>query len=94
VRIGAMYALGDRWNVGLDSRLRFDLGESSNATPVKGAAPEAGFDLLAGPMATFAVGPVVLLAQAGVHAMVIDLPGGNEADSVGVAATAGAGACF
>jgi len=64
VRFAALRTVGasSRLVVGLDSRVRFDLGSD----PAKLAAhQEATFDALLGPSATALVGPVALSLQAG-----------------------------
>lgn len=87
VRVGAMYAVHDRVNVGLDARARFDLGEETALRKMNKLENE--FDLIAGPMATVAAGPVMLLAHAGVHTLVQ-----NEQPLTGVIAVGGVGAAF
>lgn len=89
VRLGMLYALGDRWNVGFDGLGRFDLG-SGEPNRVKRPG-EADFELLIGPVATVALGPVALLAQAGSHTVFIDTTGTLAS---GFAALAGAGTSF
>jgi hypothetical protein len=67
LRIAALFAAHERVNIGLDANAKLDLGEE---TPGREAEElEARFDLKAGPMATFAAGPFVFMAQAGVHTM-------------------------
>jgi len=84
IRAAALYGAG-RWSVGLDSRLRFALGTQKGAN----AAAEPKFDLLAGPVATAAVGPVALFAQAGPSVLKV-----TSDTSVGVAALGGVGSVF
>ena len=86
-RVALLYAVHERVNVGFDARARFDLGDENAARATKKI--EADFDLVAGPVATVAVGPLALMAQAGVHTLVI-----HEQPLVGLAALGGVGACF
>jgi len=88
LRIAALYSFGDRWNLGADARARIDLGDPPAGS--RPAAAEAAFDLVAGPTASVALGPVALLAQAGVHALTFDAGG----TSVGAIALGGVGASF
>ena len=89
VRLGLLYALGNRVNVGFDGLGRFDLG-SGDPNRVKRPG-EADFEVLVGPVATVALGPAVLLAQAGSHTVFIDQTGTL---SSGFAAIAGVGTAF
>ena len=86
-RVGFLYAVHERVNVGFDARARFDLGADDPARVTKKLETE--FDLLAGPLASVAVGPVAFLAQAGAHVMSI-----HEEPIVGFAAIGGVGAAF
>jgi hypothetical protein len=87
VRLAMLYALGERVNVGFDARARFDLGDE---TPARAAQKlENDFDLIAGPLVTFAVSHVMLSAQAGAHAVVQ-----HEVASAGFAAIGGVGTAF
>jgi hypothetical protein len=63
IRLAFLLQLGQRLNVGLDGRWRFDLG--SNTAKLK-ASNEPTYDIDAGPVAAVAVGPVALMAHAGV----------------------------
>jgi hypothetical protein len=88
-RLAALYAINDRLNVGLDARCRFDLGDGD---PNRIKRPgEADFDLVVGPVATLAFGPVLVQAQAGPHTVFIDSTGFV---ATGVAAIGGVGAAF
>lgn len=93
VRVAGLYSLGERAHVGLEARSHFDLGEERGAARVPGSPPEAAFDLVAGPLVTVALGPVALLAEAGMHALVLDR-NGVETESFGALALLGAGATF
>jgi hypothetical protein len=84
VRLASLYAAG-RWAFGFDSRLRFAIGAQRSAM----AAAEPRFDLLAGPVASAAVGPIALFAEAGPS--VLKVTGDT---SVGVAGLAGVGSTF
>ena len=82
----AAYRQSGRFLVGVDSRVRFAIG-----TPHGHAAlTEPKFDVAAGPVATFATGPLALFAEAGPSAFQL-----NGSDlRAGVAALAGLGAAF
>jgi hypothetical protein len=84
LRFASLYAAG-RWSFGVDSRLRFALGTQKSAM----AQAEPKFDLMAGPIATAAVGPVAFFAQAGPS--VLKVAGSTSA---GVAALGGVGSVF
>lgn len=84
VRFASLYATG-RWSFGVDSRMRFAIGTQKTAM----AQAEPKFDLMAGPLAAAAVGPVALFAQAGPS--VLKLAGSTSA---GVAAIGGLGSVF
>ena len=84
VRVASLYGVG-RWACGIDARLRFAIGAQRSAT----AMAEPKFDLLAGPVATAALGPVALFAQAGPSVL-----RATNTTSSGVAALAGVGSIF
>ena len=88
VRVAALYNLGERWQLGLDARARFDIG--STVSDASRYAPEVDFDLLAGPTASVALGPVILLAQAGARALVFE----QRDPVIGIAALGGLGTSF
>jgi hypothetical protein len=89
VRLGVLYALTQRLNVGVDGVSRFDLGRGAGSAFAKPG--ESDFELLVGPVATLALGPVVLLAQAGSHTLFIDQSG---LIATGFAGLAGVGTAF
>ena len=93
VRLAGLYTLGQRFNVGLEARSHFDLSESGGKARVPGSPPEAAFDLVAGPMASVSLGPILLLAEAGFHTLVLDM-NGTELTQVGAIALAGAATTF
>jgi hypothetical protein len=62
VRLATLYDLADL-QLGLDARLRLDLGKEGERQGKK--EEEADFDAQAGVLATYALGPVALLASAG-----------------------------
>jgi hypothetical protein len=80
-RIAGLYAFSARFQAGLDTRLRIDLGSDSGAR----RAGEAEYDFISGPLASYVLGDVALLAQAGVS--VLGMPGSRA--RVGPAALAG-----
>lgn len=84
VRFASLYGVG-RWAFGIDSRLRFAIGTQRSAM----AMAEPKFDLMAGPVAAAAVGPVALFAQAGPSVLRV-----TTSTSAGVAALAGIGSVF
>lgn len=70
VRLATLYELGNM-QLGGDARVRFKLGEEDKASEV-GKEAEAEFDGQAGALATYALGPVALLASAGFCGVVIN----------------------
>ena len=62
VRLAALYSATKSIQVGLDSRLRVDLGSEEGERHAEGGAE---YDLVFGPTASFAVGPIAAVAQAG-----------------------------
>jgi hypothetical protein len=64
VRLAAQYDVVPRLHIGLDTRLRFDLGSEEGKRKQEG---EAEFDFIAGPLLTYTLGYVALVANAGVH---------------------------
>jgi len=87
LRAAALYEIHERVQVGLDARARVDLGSETPARAKNNQ--EAEFDLLAGPLASVAAGPFLILAQGGVHTLVI-----HEQPRSGVAVMAGVGLSF
>ena len=82
----AAYHQSGKFVLGLDSRLRFAIGTQHGHA----ATTEPKFDFVAGGVATFAIGPLALLAEAGPSALQM-----SGADlRAGVAALAGLGAAF
>lgn len=63
VRVAALYTVTSIVEVGVDSRLRVDLGTEEEKLEEEGGAE---YDLLAGPFGSVALGSVALGAQAGV----------------------------
>lgn len=87
VRLALLYTVHERIQVGVDARARLDLG---TATAARMASKlESDFDLLAGPVAMVAAGPLVVLAQAGVHSLIQ-----QEQSHTGFAAMGGVGATY
>jgi hypothetical protein len=84
VRAGALYAAG-RFTVGLDARFRFAIGTQKGTM----AAAEPKLDLLAGPVAMVAAGPLLLFAEAGPSLLKV-----TGETSFGVAGVSGVGAVF
>jgi hypothetical protein len=63
LRLAALYAFTDALQAGLDARLRADVGSDEGERRAEGGAE---YDVVAGPTASYALGPVAALAQAGV----------------------------
>jgi hypothetical protein len=63
VRLAGLYAFSARLLAGLDMRLRGDLGSKPGVRRAKG---EAEYDFIAGPLVSYTLGAVALIAQAGV----------------------------
>jgi hypothetical protein len=82
IRLGAVRSVSSRLLLGLDGRLRYNLGSSA-------AKPEPKLDAFLGPAATVLVGPVALLAQAGASAFRLD-----AGTDVGMFVLGGLGAAF
>jgi hypothetical protein len=87
LRMAALVAVHERVNLGLDARGRINLTDEAEAEFENQAVK---LDLVAGPLATLALGPVMLQAQAGAHAVGLR-DGGARA---GFVAIGGAGATF
>jgi hypothetical protein len=85
LRLACLYTIKERLQAGLDTRFRFDLGSDPGKRRAK---LEADYDLLAGPTASYALGPIALVAQAGVSAVRV------TSLQVGAAAVGGVGAAF
>jgi hypothetical protein len=89
-RVAALYAVGERFNVGLDSRVRGDLGHKTAARVEKGL--ESDLELVAGATASAAFGPIALLATVGFHGLLVDQT--REDFRTGAIAQAGIAAAF
>lgn len=62
VRLGALYAVNPSLQAGFDARLRFDLGSEEGKRREEGGAE---YDLVFGPTASYAIGPIAVIAQGG-----------------------------
>jgi hypothetical protein len=62
VRLAGLYTASARFELGLDSRVRFDLGTEEDKLAEEGGAE---YDLIAGPLLSYTLGEVALGAQAG-----------------------------
>lgn len=62
LRLGALYSVTSLLQAGLDARLRFDLGSEEGKRRTEG---EAEYDIVFGPTASYALGPVAAIAQVG-----------------------------
>lgn len=87
VALATLYQLSSELHLGLDSRARIDLG-SRRAKLL--ASREPTFDLDAGPVATWLLGPIALSGHAGLAAIRLM----NEPAHVGMVAMAGMGTAF
>jgi hypothetical protein len=66
LRLAALYSVSSSVQAGFDSRLRVDLGEGEEEHRTEGAAE---YDLLVGPTASLAVGPLATILQAGLSVL-------------------------
>jgi hypothetical protein len=66
VRLGAVRPVGGRTFLGMDGRVRFDLGSQAAKLALR---KEATFDVLVGPSVTVLAGPVALLVHGGASAV-------------------------
>jgi hypothetical protein len=62
VRFGALYAVNASLQAGIDARLRVDLGSEEGKRRVEGGAE---YDLVFGPTASYALGPIAVIGQGG-----------------------------
>jgi hypothetical protein len=62
LRLGALYSVTTQLQAGLDARLRVDLGSEEGKRRAEGGAK---YDLVVGPTASYALGPVAVIAQVG-----------------------------
>jgi hypothetical protein len=85
IRLAALYAFSERLQAGLDGRLRFDLGSDEGKRRAEG---EADWDVIVGPAASYALGPVAVVAQAGLSAV------GNQSAKFGPVALGGLAGAF
>jgi hypothetical protein len=87
VALATLYQLTDQLHWGLDSRARFDLGSQRAKLQ---ASREPRFDLDAGPVVMWLLGPVALSAHAGAAVIRFD----GEPTQAGLLALAGLGTAF
>lgn len=66
VRLAGMYSATSRMELGLDSRMRFDLGTEQDKLEEEGGAE---YDLIAGPMIAYVLGGVAVTGQAGLSVL-------------------------
>jgi hypothetical protein len=83
VRVGALYAVSSLLYVGADARLRLDLGEEEGEERGAKVANRAEYDLVFGPTASYAWGPIAIIAQAGMSVF------GTEPARLGIVALGG-----
>ena len=70
VRLASLYSATARMELGLDSRVRFDLGTAEDKLAEEGGAE---YDVVAGPLISYVLGGVALTGQAGLS--VLGTPG-------------------
>jgi hypothetical protein len=87
VRLAAITQVGAHLNVGVDGRWRFDLGSQ---TAKLRASNEPTYDVDAGPVAALTLGPIALVAHAGLSVV----RRVDQDAALGVVALAGAGTSF
>jgi hypothetical protein len=63
LRLGALYTVNGSVQAGMDARLRVDLGSEPGKRRAEGGAD---YDLVVGPTASYAIGPIAAIVQAGV----------------------------
>jgi hypothetical protein len=80
VRLGALYAVTPLLQAGLDGRLRVDLGSEEGKRRAEGGAD---YDLVFGLTASYAFGPIAMIAQAGMSVF------GTKAAQLGAVALLG-----
>lgn len=85
LKLATLYQASQRFQLGFDGRLRFDLFSSDARRRARG---NTSFDLSAGPIAYYGVGPVALFGQVGVTALKA------ERLRAGVLAMGGVGAAY
>ncbi|HMI89992.1 MAG TPA: hypothetical protein VK509_01455 [Polyangiales bacterium] len=66
VRLAELYMATPRLELGVDSRLRFDLGTEEDQLEAEGGAE---YDLVAGPLASYTLGEIALSAEAGISVL-------------------------
>lgn len=86
VRLAALYNFTDRFALGFDTRGRFDM--ASVVGPE--LEPEVDIDIIAGPMATYSIGPISFIGQVGGQVLTFE----ERKPAGGFAAQAGLGASF
>jgi hypothetical protein len=74
--LGAMYALSGRFRVGLDNRVRFQLG--SDDEKFKGVV-QPTMDFCTGPLLAYSLGPFDVTAQGGIAGLVLESPETQQA---------------
>jgi hypothetical protein len=66
LRLAELYMATPRLELGLDSRVRFDLGTEEDKLEAEGGAE---YDLVAGPLASYTLGEIAVSAEAGVSVL-------------------------
>lgn len=82
LRIGALYSVATQLQAGLDARLRIDLGSEEGKRRAEGGAE---YDVVFGPTASYALGPIAAIAHAGLSVF------GTSPARAGVSALVGLG---
>jgi hypothetical protein len=85
-RLAGLHGITEKLHIGVDSRLRMDLERDSDEPP-----GEPDWEVVAGPVATYAIDRFIVSAMAGYSAMKYRLVGGTSTGAIG---TLGFGAVF
>jgi hypothetical protein len=85
-RLAGLHRLTEKLHVGVDSRLRVDLERDDDEPP-----GEPDYEIIAGPVATYAIDRYILSATAGYSALKYRLVPGTQSGAIG---TLGVGAVF
>lgn len=85
-RLAGLHALTEKFQIGVDTRMRMDLERDDNEPP-----GEPDWEILAGPLATYTIDRYVVSATAGYSALKYRLVEGKH---TGVIGTVGVGAVF
>ena len=96
VNLGGLYRFSKHLQVGFDTRARFDVGEGDRENEAEVGVEEGEgtkADVIAGPVASYNIGPAAILLQVAGHAVVRE-GGAGESTVGGLLAMAGLGLPF